>query len=255
MTQDRDIEIPSPDSSIDPLEEEMKKAYGQKYDRLAKVPDEVEKEKFIQDEIDETWNIADIIHSSEQKKFTDPLTGLLNREGMRLAVKRAYRDAEQFPGTEVYAFMIDLDHFRNINNQHGHQVGDQALIALAEVLKQNMRSSTDAAIRYGGEEFLLITSSRGPTFENQHAQAMDPNVFINKLRVKITQNVASKTAIKEQGVSAGYVKLEVDPVTHKPVTTPDELVRRADVALYSAKTHGRGRAHEYQPGMTMPSNK
>lgn len=244
----KETTLPSPTDS-DPLEKEMREIYGKKYDRLAKIPSETEKQEFIDEEIADTWNIADIIHNAEKQKLLDPLTGLLNRRGLDLLIKTVYKNAQQFPDTEIYAYMVDLDHFREVNNNYGHQTGDEALKALGGAV----RAATDLAVRYGGEEILIITNSKVPTFDNQHTQRMDPNVFINKLRYRISKNVANNTEIKTQGVSAGFAKLEKDPSTGQFIP-PEELIRRADVALYHSKTHGRGRATAYQPGMNMPQN-
>jgi len=235
-----------PQEDLDALDLEMKQKYEEKFSP-DKVPDEEVRSEFVAEAIDGTWAATDIIHSAESRKLIDPLTGLQNREGLKLALARIYQNAENNPGTEVHAFMLDLDHFKKVNDTHGHKTGDEVIIALSGVL----RKATDTAFRMGGEEFLIVTSNPPPTFEDQHVQPLDPNVFINKIRVRIARNVASQTVIQDQGVSAGFAKLEVDPKTRKFITQ-DELIRRADVALYHAKTTGRRRAIAYKPNMTMP---
>lgn len=245
-------EMPSPPHSEqedDALDTEIKQHY-EKYYAPEKVPDEKFRNEFIQNAINETWTSADIAHDAEMRKFKDPLTGLLNREGLGVAMKSVYSNAEAHPEDEVYAFMVDLDHFKRVNDTHGHETGDDVIKALASVLRKQ-----DIAVRMGGEEFLIVTSNPTPTtFETQQVQPQNPNVFINKLRYRISRNVAEETVIENQGVSAGYAKLERDPATGQFIP-PQELIRRADIALYHSKSHGRQRATAYMPGMTMPAKK
>lgn len=156
---------------------------------------------------------------------TDPLTRLLNRRALhdRLAaeVQRAHRY-----GAVVTLLLIDVDHFKQVNDTHGHPVGDTVLAQVATLLQASLRT-VDVAARYGGEEFVAIlpeTPLEGGT------------IIAERLRERIARHefVGAHNTPLRLTVSIG---LAVYPGPE--VRSMDDLVARADAALYRAKAEGR----------------
>ncbi len=155
---------------------------------------------------------------------TDDLTKLLNRRGLFNAVNVLANLAKR-NGYDIGIMMLDVDCFKAINDTHGHQKGDQVLQQVAGILKNNIRSS-DIIGRYGGDEFLVFLSP------------VDLR-FLPKIAEKICNRV--ETGTKEDlpvtisiGVSRGLVTTDVKAEV-------DVLIRKADEALYKAKSSGRNR--------------
>lgn len=160
---------------------------------------------------------------------TDGLTGLFNRrcfdDFLRVEWKRCAR--LRFPLTLV---MIDIDHFKLLNDTYGHQYGDECLIKVAGVLKRYARRPTDICARYGGEEFVLA-------FGNSTADAMRPELdkLMEEIRDLQLPNVNAPTApvvTVSMGVSTLYPRPEIEESV---------AVGEADAALYRAKQGGRNR--------------
>lgn len=152
----------------------------------------------------------------------DALTGTLNRRGLDQTLVREIARAQRGDGT-LSLGMLDLDFFKKVNDQFGHEAGDQMLVHFSSLIKSIMRKS-DALVRYGGEEFTLIlpdTDARGAHF------------VLGRL-----QQLMSKTPLNYEGrqinttFSGGIATLRDDENGHS-------LLRRADEALYAAKNNGR----------------
>lgn len=152
----------------------------------------------------------------------DALTGVLNRRGLDQTLSRelsrAHRNKSKFS-----LGMLDLDHFKKINDTYGHEAGDQMLVQFASLMKTVLRKS-DAVVRYGGEEFTLLlpdTDTRGAYFvlgRLQQLMSRSPLIFEGK-EINTT-------------FSAGIAGLRQDE-------NGQDLLRRADEALYIAKNNGR----------------
>jgi diguanylate cyclase (GGDEF)-like protein len=125
------------------------------------------------------------------------------------------------------AVIIDIDHFKRINDTFGHPVGDQALVALANCCRANLRT-VDILGRYGGEEFLILLP------ETQHHRALEAAERIRK-QVEAMVLPAAKGPLKLT-ISAGVATLDLN----SPETW-EELIKTADDALYGAKAAGRNR--------------
>lgn len=153
----------------------------------------------------------------------DPLTGLYNRRyfDASLARELARCQREDLPLSLV---MIDIDHFKKINDQHGHQAGDMVLRTLADLLQHQVRAS-DIACRYGGEEFLVLLPSAPPEVARQRVDEWRQAFAAQRV-------VAGGIAVRAS-LSAG-----VAGVPHHALA-PEALLRRADEALYRAKSAGR----------------
>ena len=160
--------------------------------------------------------------------LTDPLTGLVNRRGFDqtiVALKAAASDGEPFS-----LVMIDIDHFKKINDTHGHLIGDRVIQQVASTMRSCVRGG-DTAARYGGEEFALLlpaTSTRG-------AQTVAEYIG-NALR---KERVG---ALKPDG-GVGPVTVSSGVATYRSGESVEACIDRADRALYAAKQGGRNRVH------------
>lgn len=160
--------------------------------------------------------------------FTDHLTGLANRRACDERLQQcltADGDAE----TRAALILIDLDHFKHINDACGHIAGDRALQAVARVLSSHTRSGTDRVFRIGGEEFAVITSDC-LTREQLHGMALRLIAAIARERVQTGTLTMPLTA------SAGATVISTDD------TDASCVIARADAILYAAKREGRNRA-------------
>lgn len=155
----------------------------------------------------------------KQLATTDPLTGAWNRRHFQQVIAAEIKQALRY-GQQLSLLLFDLDHFKSINDRHGHQVGDQVLVALTRLLQRNLRS-TDVLARWGGEEFAVVMPHCGA-------------------------NEAASLAEKLRALIAGWEFADVGSVTvscglaeYQPPETLDSWLKRADDALYAAKSSGR----------------
>jgi diguanylate cyclase (GGDEF)-like protein/PAS domain S-box-containing protein len=155
----------------------------------------------------------------------DSLTGMYNRRYLDDAlpgeISRALRE-----GTTLSLIMVDIDHFKRVNDTHGHPVGDEVLRRLAEILRVDARRS-DVGCRYGGEEFVLLL----------------PKMNLDAARVR-AERWRQMFADMEVPVESGTLKCTLSvgiAVFPEHGTSADELLRNGDRALYLAKTRGRNR--------------
>jgi diguanylate cyclase len=163
--------------------------------------------------------------SARRAMELDPLTQLYNRGAFDGALKR-YLDLGALSGQPLALMMIDLDHFKSINDDHGHQCGDQVIVAAARCLSRTFLRKNDFVARYGGEEFaavLLDTAAEHtiPLAERLRERMMELGVTAAGAPVTVT-------------CSIGFAIL-------RPEDTPESLLARADAALYRAKDGGRNR--------------
>ena len=164
-------------------------------------------------------NQARVARQHREEANTDPLTGLLNRR----AVFERFGSA---PVDDIAALIFDLDHFKAINDKHGHAAGDEALRRFAQVIRKHVPRDA-AAARIGGEEFLLVAPGM------DRGQALD-------LAEAIRSGFAHEILQGPQGGFRGTVSVGVaEGQGH--VDNFDALLRRADDALYAAKEGGRNR--------------
>lgn len=162
-----------------------------------------------------------------QLSNTDPLTGLHNR---RYLMETLATEVERSCRTDIplSLVMIDIDHFKRVNDTYGHQVGDAVLVAIAALLQGQLRPY-DTAARFGGEEFVLVLPS---------TELMAAGAVAERLR-KLTANLSfakEGAADLELTISAG-----VAVVSPGSIVNADDLIRQADTALYRGKQDGRNR--------------
>ncbi len=158
----------------------------------------------------------------EQMALSDPLTGLDNRRAFdrRLTAKvaQAERYAYRFTG-----LLLDIDHFKRINDTYGHPFGDRVLVAVAQALTQVLRTG-DVVARIGGEEFALL-------FDETHPEAVANTA--ERLRQAI---IAAGAELNTEGLT---VTASLGVAYRRPSETGESLLARADAALYQAKLRGR----------------
>lgn len=155
---------------------------------------------------------------------TDELTGLANRRSMVQRIQHELERGERNPRPTTL-LMLDLDHFKGVNDTYGHAAGDAVLRALADLCRSLLRR-IDTAGRWGGEEFMVLL----PETDGDEALAA-----AERLRQQLAE-----LAIRVDG-QALNVTMSVGVATSGPGTTLDEAVARADQALYEAKNTGRNR--------------
>jgi diguanylate cyclase (GGDEF)-like protein len=154
----------------------------------------------------------------------DPLTGVLNRRAFSSALTREL-SRKQRHNNVLAVGVCDVDHFKQINDTHGHQTGDEVLCGLVRVIQGNLRAH-DVLGRRGGDEFVVLT---------EHARDDGPAILYERLRAAIADNpIQTGAGIMPITISFG-VKTWADGETE------EELLAAADVALYQAKSGGRNR--------------
>ncbi|MFL0802595.1 MAG: GGDEF domain-containing protein [Agarilytica sp.] len=158
----------------------------------------------------------------------DPLTQVGNRGAMDASLEKVF-EIHVNDGAPMCALMVDIDYFKDINDTFGHQVGDDILIKVAEILELNVRTS-ESVYRYGGEEFFVLakdmTITRAEQLGEQLRTKIESSVFKDEARITISVGISALT--EEKGTS--------------------EWVEQADKALYSAKSKGRNCVVVFEAG-------
>ncbi len=166
----------------------------------------------------------------KQLAFTDGLTGLYNHRRFQERLDEELKRAERY-GEPLSLILLDIDHFKRVNDTYGHPAGDAVLKKLAEIIKRTVRE-IDFPARYGGEEFAIITLK---------SRARNAEKIAERLR-KTVQKTVIKTEDTEITVtlSLGIASYPDD------ATTREALIEKADQALYKAKNSGRNRTVLYR---------
>ncbi len=164
---------------------------------------------------------------NHQLATQDALTGAANRRSIMASLEQLLGKAQRSPAPLAVA-MLDLDHFKQVNDQYGHLAGDQVLCHVVDVLHRYLRPQ-DALGRYGGEEFMLLLPDTPPAQALEHTQALCEAVQANPCLWQ--DDVIMPT------ISIGLWCGMVGP----QATDPDVLLDAADSALYQAKQNGRNR--------------
>ncbi len=186
--------------------------------------------------------------------ITDPLTGLRNRRSLEIvmpplvqqALRRRFRQGEQATNCDLVFIMIDLDHFKNVNDEHGHITGDLVLKGTAAAIRESVRES-DYAVRMGGEEFLVVAVD---------ASMEEASVLVERLR----ERIGSQLHPLEDGrainctASLGFALLPIF-LEQPGLVDWERVIGFADECLYEAKKAGRNRWTGIVPveGLVLPS--
>jgi diguanylate cyclase len=187
-----------------------------------------ELEERVQERTQELENLNEKLN---ELSVTDDLTGLRNRrfldQQLEQEVGRAWRSEHS-----LAVAMLDIDHFKPVNDTYGHQMGDECLRMVGEILRASLRSPSDTGARYGGEEFAMIL----PDTDYEDALAV-----VERVRARIHASpVEFDGVVLELTLSAGVTAHSVNESV-----TPDQLLMEADEALYHAKETGRNRVCGY----------
>jgi diguanylate cyclase (GGDEF)-like protein len=173
------------------------------------------------------------LQTLKETTITDDLTRLYNR---RHLFEEGYRYVHMIRRTHIplACLMLDIDHFKEINDTHGHAVGDQILRAVSREMRESIRE-TDFAARYGGEEFVILA------YRADRDQALH---LAERLRAAIADQIHSTEAGELRiTVSIGVALLNEDTRAARKLKSAklilDRLLRYADDALYQAKAEGR----------------
>lgn len=165
------------------------------------------------------------LEKTEREVLLDALTGLNNRKALDLKLDELSKCFDE--QAELFSVvMLDIDHFKKFNDQHGHQIGDEVLSLVGWHLKENLKGK-DFPSRYGGEEFMVLL----------------PNTQIDKALIvaeQIRADISTKRLkIKKTGQTLGSITVSVGVAQIRPEDTAAAVVERADAALYLAKDSGR----------------
>jgi diguanylate cyclase (GGDEF)-like protein len=168
------------------------------------------------------------LNEVEEEVTLDPLTRIGNRRRFQSMLARAL-DAAGQTGTPVSLAMVDIDNFKQINDMHGHPIGDRVLVCTAQGLTRGLRQ-TDFVARYGGEEFVVLLSGANASQVQSRMEALVEAIAAGSYDYDI---LGRKQTIKFT-ISCGLTDWQ-------PGESDDDLIRRADEALYEAKHRGKNR--------------
>ncbi|WP_144007150.1 GGDEF domain-containing protein, partial [Pelomonas sp. KK5] len=166
-------------------------------------------------------------HVAELQARTDTLTELPNRRAFYESARGPFATALRRRRPLAVA-ILDIDHFKDFNDQHGHEGGDRALVTLAGLLRRSSRAG-DLPVRWGGEEFVLLLPET--TLE-------DALAFAERLRAAVESTAVDLGQGRRVFLT---ISLGVAPLVHEADATLDGLIATADENLYRAKNEGRNR--------------
>ncbi|WP_434380697.1 diguanylate cyclase [Melittangium boletus] len=198
-------------------------------------PEELELLTAVADQVASAVKNA-LLHSEAVRlTLTDPLTGVPNRRHLFSRLELEVARAQRY-GTPVSILMVDIDHFKKLNDAEGHRAGDEALRRVCDTLRGRVRK-VDTLARYGGEEFMLVLSnvSKEDAYE---------------VGEKLRRAVAESPLLASPTQPGGHITVSIGVAT-LPTDAPaqDLMVDCADAALYASKRGGRNRVTAYAPGM------
>lgn len=201
-------------------------------------PDEIALIEMISHSLAASIENARLYSQTEQMAITDSLTGLYNRRGLFQIAEREVERSRRYQ-RPVSVLMVDLDHFKPLNDSYGHVVGDEVLASVAARLYQTVRR-IDAVGRYGGEEFMVLL----PECKLEFAAGVAERIR----QVIESDPISSAVGPISVTVSVGVASSETSPLEL------EELIQRADDALYSAKEAGRNRVRSWEPDRSDPAD-
>jgi diguanylate cyclase len=181
----------------------------------------------IQESKQEINSLQDRLKSAVEEALSDPLTGLINRKGLSLAIESLVLPLET-SNSYPCLLMLDIDHFKKINDTFGHPLGDRVIKVVADILKSQIKGK-DTAARYGGEEFCILL----PETELSDAAKVAENIR------QAIENSQIKRASDNQIICRMTISIGV--ARYQPNETILGLFERADGALYQSKNEGRNR--------------
>ena len=178
-------------------------------------------------------HLQDELRVAREEAMIDPLTGILNRRGLSAKINDLLREGKFF-GTSCALLMVDIDHFKKINDSYGHIIGDKAIVAVSKVLRGSVGENV-AVGRVGGEEFAVFSPKTSP----EEGVALGERLRQNIMKIEIT-NPSTRQKISTMTVSIG--------IDSAPFSGEWEgMFERADKALYASKYSGRNKVTRWTP--------
>jgi diguanylate cyclase (GGDEF)-like protein/PAS domain S-box-containing protein len=179
---------------------------------------------------------ARLYENLQELAITDVLTGVFNRQGLLQFGERELERALRFD-RPLSALMVDLDHFKQINDTFGHPGGDQVLRAVADLCRSNLRK-VDILARYGGDEFIMLLPEAGMEEALQAAERLRSALDEYKIRVTLADGTVQAAHVT---ASIGVASLNAK------IATMEALLTQVDQALYDSKHAGRNRVKMVRP--------
>lgn len=167
--------------------------------------------------------VVDVIEELRGRAMEDPLTGLLNRRGFEEAARKQIAKGK---GRRFSIAVCDIDHFKTINDSCGHVDGDAVLVKVAELLREQLRRSDEAA-RFGGEEFVMLLSN---------VEREDALELVERVRRAVEETRFDGRSLGRRRITASFGIAE-----YQAGEALEDTIRRADTMLYAAKRSGRNR--------------
>ncbi|MFL5343228.1 MAG: diguanylate cyclase [Hyalangium sp.] len=198
-------------------------------------PEELELLMAVADQAATAVKNARLHAETVQLTMTDPLTGVANRRHLFMRMEAELARAQRY-STPMSVLMIDVDHFKRLNDSEGHRTGDEILRRVCDVLKTRVRK-VDTLARYGGEEFMVLL----PQTAREGALEVG-----EKLRRAVLETASLAVATQPTGhvtISIGVASFPED------ASEQETLVDCVDAALYASKRGGRNKVSAYEPGM------
>jgi len=171
----------------------------------------------------EVEQLVERLAQAQSEAMIDALTGLKNRRGLERALA-----ATGFQLEGAAFLLVDIDHFKAINDAYGHLLGDKVIRAVAHALQSSIKGR-DLAVRLGGEEFLVVLP---------HTALEGAIVLAEQLRQSIARGRIRRTDRNEY---VGNITVSIGVALGRPQQVLDEVIERADAAMYAAKREGRNR--------------
>lgn len=192
----------------------------------------LEHNKRLEQELDrsstEMIELQNNLETIRKEAYTDGLTGLKNRKAFDEDLDTAIQQSSEDEETEFALLMLDIDHFKEFNDNYGHQVGDQVLRLVAKTLTDGIKGR-DTAYRFGGEEFVIILPNTGDKGGTAVAEALRKSIGDKEIVNKHSQE------------KLGKITISIGVAAHQKDEDDESLIERADAALYTAKRSGRNR--------------
>jgi diguanylate cyclase len=182
----------------------------------------------------EVESLRDELEHTRQQVTVDALTGLKNRRAFELAVQGCVEAVD--PSAPLSLLLVDIDHFKEVNDTYGHLVGDKVIRRVGTLLSANVKGK-DTVARLGGEEFGVLLPDTPLANAERVGQALRHTVETSRLRRTDT------------GAPLGRVTISIGATVYQPRESLDEFIERADRALYQSKKGGRNRVSVIDPGM------
>lgn len=202
-----------------------------------KVKRDVDRLRTLLEDVSSVIEAKRLLEQLRESSFRDALTGLYNRKFLREYIDILVRSAKR-KHSYIGLLMCDIDHFKKVNDLHGHDAGDEILKRVAEILQDEVRSS-DLVVRYGGEEFLIVLN------ETEEKGAMEVAERVREAVKNARYHV--EEAILNVTVSIG---VSVFPADADNIW---ECIKYADIALYRAKETGRDKVVRFQHSLREPT--